>query len=513
MSIDKQILKKLSTFYGFSHYLFDIEFSDQQEEFISGVDKLIQAKIKKNKLKEELSKEEEYFAFMLGIWIKSGRGCGKDFILAIFILYFIFAFRSKSIATAPTGSQLSSILWSEVKKLHSKIKYDCIKSLFIIQNDTVKCSSKGFESFVVARASGNKNSSALSGYHEQFLSIICDEATGIPDEVYEPLEMTLTSEVNFMILIFNPVVLSGYAYNTHEHPELKKQFVRLNWPATESSIVSKDSIERVKKRHGENSNYYRTSILAEWPNESTETIIPISMARYCINRQYDKETEISLNSVKDMPILIGIDPSRSGANGCDTICTVRQGNFIHEFYKPKEQTDSFKMSEEIIDKLFTKYPDFKYCFVESNGLGGPFFDIIKRFDRSRIVGVNVADTNVDEEYLNVRAMLWIRLRDSIISKQLGISTEIERDDVETFISQITDIKQDTSVSRNTGKFKIKIESKKDMQDRGISSPDYGDATILTYFYTNEQLMNRLSKSTQVRNIYSREDTSSWLAEY
>jgi len=436
---------------------------------------------------------------------------GKDFIIAVYILWFVLVFPSTSVCTAPTGTQLSTILWSEVKKLISKIKYDCIKSLYVVTNDKVKCSGNGYESFVIARASGNKNASALSGYHNDYMTLIADEATGISDEVFEPLEMTMTGKMNILLLIFNPVVLSGYAYDSQEHPVLSKQFIKLHWPSTESNIVSKESIERAEERYGINSNYYRTSIAAKWPKESTDSLIPIHMARWCINRQYDEETAIVPN--KDEPIVIGVDPSRSGANGCDTICTVRQGSYIYEFYKPENQVDSVKMADEIIDVLFSRYPNFTYCFVETNGLGGVFYDIIKKYDKDRIIPVNVADKNVDEEFLNMRAQLWFRLREAIISGFLGINPEIERNETEIFISQITDIKQDKVSVQNSGKFKVKIESKKDMASRGISSPDYGDATILSFYYTKEQLAQRLSigKYKPVSDAYSNEDDiPSWM---
>jgi len=510
--MDREILKLIVTFRGFVENVIDIEPTIQQWDFIDEIDELIRCKIKKNVLMKELTESEAVYCSKLGITVMASRGVGKDSALSLFILWYLLVYPSKIPCTAPTGTQLSSILWSEIIKMHSLIKYGCIKALYIITNDKVRCSGSGFESFAIGRASGNTNGKGqkLSGYHSTNMAICIDEASGV-EGVYEELELTLTSEVNFMILIWNPTKLDGYAYDSYYHPTLSSQWIKLHWDSYGSNIVSDESIERAKERYGENSNYFRVSVLGLPPKESTDSLIPVHLARWCMNRQYNEDT--MFKPLKEIPLLIGIDPSRSAANGCDTICTVRQGSYIHEWYKPKEQSDSVVMCDEIIDKLFSRYPNFSYCFVETNGLGGPIFDILKRYDVDRIIGVDVSNKEVDEEFLNMRAQLWFRLRKHIIEKRLGINTNIERNDVETFISQITDIKQDNVSIQNSGKFKVKIESKKDMASRGVSSPDYGDATILSYYYTEEQLAQRLSigKYKVERDAYTEDDdVDNWM---
>jgi len=174
---------------------------------------------------------------------------------------------------------------------------------------------------------------------------------------------------------------------------------------------------------------------------------------------------------------------------------------------------SYSLDEDKLHKKFkyTYLKKFKKTSMQeillNYKLSTDEYDIIKKYDKDRIIPVNVADKNVDEEFLNMRAQLWFRLREAIISGFLGINPEIERNETEIFISQITDIKQDKVSVQNSGKFKVKIESKKDMASRGISSPDYGDATILSFYYTKEQLAQRLSigKYKPVSDAYSNED--------
>lgn len=475
---EKKILSKIINPIFFAEKLFDIKLSKQQKDFLRKVKKVIDVKIKKNINKKKLTNLEKEYSDILGITVMSARGTGKDCILAIFILWFVLIYDCKIPVTAPTGAALNSVLWSEIKKWHSKIKLDCIKSLYIITNDKVRCSSGDFESFAIGRVSANGNAQALSGYHEDFMAICVDEAASIDSTVFEPLEMTLTGKVNFMILIWNPTTLDGYAYDTYHHPTLSKSWIKLQWSAIDSENVTKSSIERVAERYGINSNFYRVSVLGIPPKTSSDMLIPIKNARYCYYRQFEDETKIEV--LEPDPIIIGIDPSRSGAHGCETVCCIRQGRMILDFYTPEEQLDSVKMCEEIIDKLFSKYP-FTYCFIETNGLGGPIFDVLKQYDTTRIKGVNVSTKPKDERFFNMRSWMWWQLREAVIEERLALDIDIPRNKIESWIMQVSDIKKDDRVSNSSGKLKIKIESKKDMKERGVESPDYGDSSMLTFF--------------------------------
>jgi hypothetical protein len=85
-------------------------------------------------------------------------------------------------------------------------------------------------------------------------------------------------------------------------------------------------------------------------------------------------------------------------------------------------------------------------------------------------GINVGETaSGRDRYANLKAELWWRTREWFDGKDVRIC------DSDKLIGQLCTVKYGFN---STGK--IKVEGKEDMQRRGLRSPDYADAFVLTF---------------------------------
>jgi len=88
----------------------------QQRDACLAIKDLMWAKIKVGTGKKTTDREKE-LSKKIGISIMSGKGTGKDALTAMLIIWFLCCFPRPLIpCTAPTGHQLSDVLWSEINK-------------------------------------------------------------------------------------------------------------------------------------------------------------------------------------------------------------------------------------------------------------------------------------------------------------------------------------------------------------------------------------------------------------
>ena len=80
-------------------------------------------------------------------------------------------------------------------------------------------------------------------YMVSTLLIVVDEASGVPDPVFIPLEGAMTQEDNMVILIGNPTKNTGYFHETQFDPKLSKSWTHLHWDSRKSTNVTKEMIE------------------------------------------------------------------------------------------------------------------------------------------------------------------------------------------------------------------------------------------------------------------------------
>ena len=244
--------------------------------------------------------------YMLGDFTVT-HNTGKD-ACASWIVWWFLVTRAyaKVVCTAPTARQLGDILWSELAKWHRKSTF---ADEFVVQKDKIfqKDSPKEWWARAVspsAKASKEEQAETLAGFHGDHLLIVVDEASGVVDPVYIPLEGALTQEDNRVLLIGNMTKNSGYFYDTHFHSTVNQQWTKLHWDSRKSTNVTKDMVEYFKTKYGEDSNVFRIRVMGEPPLDSERTLIPLAWAIQCIGN------EVAV--AEDEPLYLGVDVARYG---------------------------------------------------------------------------------------------------------------------------------------------------------------------------------------------------------
>ena len=494
----------------------DYVISDQQREALRIVGQKVIANIKKYEERkgnlDEMIKKKKLKPYTelqselrdkLGISIMAGKGVGKSAFLSWIIIWFLTLFdQAKIIATSTKQDQLKTIIWAGVSTWRNARLFNSDEYAFIFREyikitgeriyfDT---SSVGIEAsprfckMAICQKNANiaEMQSTLQGDHSPNMLIIADEASGIPDPVFHPLEETMTEYNNFALITFNPNKNSGYAHDTH-FGKLKKRWHQLHWSAEDSTLVPNDLIERAREDYGIDSDRYRVSILGLPPQGGDEVLIPYSWVSEAAYRERNIDTTAG--------IVLGIDPARHGAD--QTVFVLRQGSKILDIVK-FNKLDTYEVAS--IAQGYILDNNVAACFIDTVGVGGGVFDQLVRTNVCRFISVEVTRKALEEHKFNrLRDELWWKCREWFEKSAPDIPNDTD------LINQLTDIKY----SDEGGK--IRIEQKSQMKKRTGGSPDIADALNLTFMY-NDRMFARENIEQEER--YSKKTTrfeqSSWM---
>mgnify|MGYP001563858367 CR=1 FL=1 len=458
-----------------------VELSTQQQQAFEALRLLVWSKIKRAEGIPMTELEAEY-APKVGLSVMSGHLAGKDAFCALTILWFLYCFPfPKILCTAPTGHQLKDVLWSEVNKWLRKSK---IKDAITWQAEKIFLTEQlGREWFAVPRtanpkASAEEQAETLAGVNAEYKLMIADEASGIPDPVFLPLEGGLTGKCNVAILIFNPTRAKGYAIDSQTKD--RARWAALRWNAEESELTNKDAIKAFEQKYGRDSNFYRIRVLGLPPKTEKDTLIPWEWVEECIERD-------DLVALDTDPVVIGLDV---GAGGDTSILLRRQGPLVFPV-EGIETPESEKLTGWALRRLAMYEPEL--TMVDTIGVGWGIEGNLRARSNRSIIGVNVAEAAPDDErFSRLRDELWWRVRTAF--EQRAIS--IPRDD--ELIGELTSIKW----TDETTDGRIKVESKKDMKRRGLSSPNKADALCLTFYYEASLLRALTARRRMPQRAYA-----------
>jgi len=454
--------------------------TDQQESYFLEVGKLFRAKVKRFKNFVMDEEEKIYADKKIGISIRSAQGPGKDAVAAITIIWWQSILpKSRMFCTAPDATTLENVLWAEVSKWLNRTRADGSyytndiiregiivqqKKIFRTQGDKAK---DGKEYFAEARtanakASPDEQARTLRGRHLRHMIVMVDEASEVLDSVMTPIITTMTQEINFALLFWNPIRTKGFAYNTHFGPhEVRDLFINLHWSALDSPIVTKQSIEVKKSLYGENSNEYRISVLGEPPISDDSTLI-LHEWIYEAKGSYMEPDE-------NQPLYLGVDCAGMG-NDKDVLCA-RQGGKVYDL-SIFDNLNTIEIANWAVQKAYEL--SATDIMVDSIGIGAGVYDqirVIVQGQGVRVHPVNVArEARNKKKFMRLRDELWWNLRTQFESSIISIP------DDRILMGQLSDIKYEPGLNG-----RIKVEGKKEMKKRLSGSPDRADALMLTYY--------------------------------
>jgi len=442
------------------------------------------------------------------ITIRSGHGTGKDASTAWVIMWFLCTRAyAKVVCTAPTARQLADILWSELTKWIRKSK---VKDELVIQKDKIFQKDNPKEWWcravsVSARASKEEQAETLAGFHGDHLLIVVDEASGVNDPVYIPLEGALTQEDNKVILIGNMTKNKGYFYDSHFHSSIAKRWCKLHWDSRDSTNVATEYPKFMAEKYGEDSNVFRIRVAGDPPLEDEKTFIPLNWAISCIGVEYEEDTEA--------PIYLSVDVARYGED--KSIILPRRGMII----KPWE-THQKMSTAELGGHVLADFRDMEAdgIAIDEIGVGAGTIDWLQKIPEARrfVYGVNVANSSSDKKrWSRLRDELWWRVRERCQQAMYSFpcGNKAEEAMSNELCNELSSLNYEFN---NRGAYVL--ESKKQAKMRGVRSPNIGDALAISeYFYNSAQTLfltkaRIKAKKNKAKNFGDHEmDKHSWMA--
>ncbi len=300
----------------------------------------------------------------------------------------------------------------------------------------------------------------MAGKHSENVLLIADEASGIPEKVFEAGAGSMSGHNATTILTGNPVRSSGLFYKSHKDKDVAPKWLKFHISCVGHPRVSPEFVQEIADTYGEKSNAYRVRVLGEFPLADDDTIIPWELMNASLLR------DVSPKFVK--PVW-GLDCARFGMDR--SALAKRKGNVLQEPVKSWNQLDTMELAGRVAAE-YAAVPErdrpSDIC-VDAIGLGAGVADrLIEMGLPAR--AINVAEASaLSERFINQKAELWWKAKEWFEKRDTNLSNDV------ALGNELITVRYTFSSSG-----KMQIESKKEMKKRGLPSPDVADAFVLTF---------------------------------
>lgn len=386
--------------------------------------------------------------------VASGHGIGKTAFVAWVILWCMSTRAHLSgVTTANTMSQLNTKTWREVALWYKRainrhwFKWSATKFWHREHPETWFCS---------AEPNTEHNSEAFAGRHAKYVLIIYDEASAIPDKIWEVTEGAMTTPRAMWLVFGNPTKNTGRFKDCFEKDA--RRWGHRHVDSRTCKMTNKEELNEWIEAYGLDSDFVKVRILGQFPRAGAMQFIGTDVVDRAMLG------EIPFEAYCLFPVVLGVDVARYGD---DKSCVaVRQGRKLHTVEKFRE-LNTMQLAYEVI-QLKNKW-NAAIVFVDTVGVGAGVADRLQMLGHA-VIEVNGGSTAQDEElYYNKTSEMWDRMR--------------------TWLKSGADLPPKDSDTRQVligreyyfdEKERIRMERKKDMKKRGLPSPDEADAIAHTF---------------------------------
>lgn len=427
----------------------------------------------------------------------SGHGIGKSATCSWFVLWFLYCFYESQVAvTAPTTHQMHDVLWKELSIWIKRMPQET-GDLYQWTTEYVRMAYSPNSWFARARTATKENTEAMAGVHaDGGVAAIGDEASGIPQQIFDTMEGALTGSNVFIFIISNGTQATGYFYNTHHRFSHDWQNFQFN--GEESPIVDRNYIA-LKAKHGVKSEEYSIRVKGGFPGENTAD--DTGYLQLIPEARIQVRLKTAITPFIGRKIL-GVDPSGEGK---DDATFVLRDRFKAECILTLPKANDKIIAEHILTFIAEYELDPADVVVGAFGVGA---DVGKEVAIAtakmkngpyEIYSVLEGNTPADEEeynwkffrrfatevqnehdnpaefvdmYLNIRALMYFRTRHWLLTG--GALVDVNENDSD-FKQELLDIRYKRSLHGN----RIQLMSKKEQVKLGIKSPNKADALSLS----------------------------------
>lgn len=403
----------------------------------------------------------------------SGHGIGKSALVAWLILWAMSTMTDTvGVVTANTENQLKTKTWVQVAKWYRMF---IARDLFKLTATALFSADPEHEKtwrFDMVPWS-ERNTEAFAGLHNlgRRILVLFDEASAIPDAIWEVTEGALTDEdTQIMWIVFgNPTRNAGRFRECFPGGKFAHRWKSRAIDSRSVSRTNKDQLQRWVDDYGEDHDFVRVRVRGVFPRQDAISFIPLELAREAAARQLDPEL------LRGQPLVMGVDVARFGDDS--SVVWFRKGRDAKSIPPMIFQgINTVQLAAQVSD-AFTRHAA-SMVFVDGGGVGGGVVDNLRRL-RIPVIEVQfgakpdgIGTTDQGVKYLNKRAEIWGIMRD-------WLSGGMIPDDIPGQDQGLCEELAGPTFSFNNQEM-IVLEKKTDMRRRNVPSPNKADALACTF---------------------------------
>jgi phage terminase large subunit len=336
-----------------------------------------------------------------------------------------------------------------------------LQQLLDVKSESIELKAAPNDSFVSFKTSRAETPEALAGVHSENVLVIGDEASGIPDAVFEAASGSMSGHNAVTILTGNPVRTQGFFFDIFNSEKVGAKWVRLHVSCEKHPNVDQGWVEEMRERYGDRSNVYRVRVMGEFPLADSNTIIPRELIEAAMARD--------VKPLATAVVVWGLDVAEMGDDFC-ALCK-RKGNVLLEPTTTRTGLEAMEVVGWVQDE-WKRTPDAERPMeinVDAIGYGSGVASRLRELGLPAR-SINVAETPaLKDTYRNVRTELWFRGAEWFRARDCNLCGDAELGE---------ELRTQTYEPPTNGKFLA--TPKKEMKKRyKVRSPNRADAFLLT----------------------------------
>lgn len=407
--------------------------------------------------------------------IRSAHATGKSFLASVLACWWVDTRppgEAMVVTTAPSYEQVHSILWEEIRRLHS------VGGLAGEVHRSDRWIDEQGRLVGFGRRPPDYSQHAFQGIHRKYVLVLLDEACGIPAWIWTAAEAITTSDTCRILAIGNPddnsstfasvcmtdpnwysIKISGY-----DSPNVTGETVPT---VIKDNLITDNWIMERRIAWGEQNPLFQAKVLGEFA-DSEDGLIPLSWCKQAINRH-------KLWIDHGRPLIkakryIGVDPARFGLD--KTAIVVREGDIVRDVYQyaKLDTTQTTSLVKAQLD-----YPK-STAIVDTIGIGAGVYDQLKNMGKSVVSfvaseGTKYRDISGSWKFPNCRSAAWWNVRE-LLDPALDATLAIP--DHDDLVADLTSPTWMPSAGSN-----LIVEPKEQIRHRLGRSTDTGDALCMS----------------------------------
>ena len=396
---------------------------------------------------------------------KSGQGPGKTTASVMAGTWRAIRFvGALTMVTAPTMAQCKEVWLSECRRRIANADPMIQQMIEVTKSRIIICGRHDWGvKFVTATRPEN-----AQGRHEEHMTWIAEEASGIPRPLITQIEGTLSNMDDLFIQIGNPNTRDCAFFDCFTIDRHHWRCITFN--AELSPICNPATHKYLEEKYGRESDVYRVRVLGEFPYQDPTCIMSSDDVEACGRLDLYAMVKVPRNlDGKSSPAKqISIDFAAFG--GDETVIYRRSGEAIVEQFARPHIDPMHSCDKAIFMQKKAKWRDKHTVYVpDCNGIGdgavGRFYDA-----QLRVFEFRSNHASQDPQYDNRATEAYFDLADKVKAHAIYIPRD------EQLIQQLT-----TRQYHITKKGKIALEDKEHYKKRGYLSPDKADSLVMASF--------------------------------